>query len=275
MGPEMMNEFRAQAERFDALRHRRRRTGRAHRRRRAARLHRRSGARREERRPRHGAEPRRLGIPGEMELAGRGVDLRRLRRRLLQGPEGGRDRRRRLGDGGLDLHLQVRRTSMSSTGATSSVRRRSCSTGRGNSPTSASRPRTSPRSSSPATTASCARSRSAGPTTASRRAWRWAAHSSRSATSRAPSWWPSRWTSTTRATCSPTAARRARTRRRVRGRRPRRPHLPPGGHRRGHGLHGALDAEWYLRDTPPSPEAHWQRGGEPVEVAPQLAASGE
>jgi thioredoxin reductase (NADPH) len=38
---------------------------------------------------------------------------------------------------------------------------------------------------------------------------------------------------------------------------------------------GALDAEWYLRDTPPSPEAHWQRGGEPVEVAPQLAASGE
>ena len=20
---------------------------------------------------------------------------------------------------------------------------------------------------------------------------------------------------------------------------------------------GALDAEWYLRDTPPSPEAHW------------------
>ena len=43
----------------------------------------------------------------------------------------------------------------------------------------------------------------------------------------------------------------------------------------GTGCMGALDAEWYLRDTPPSPEAHWQRGGEPVEVAPQLAASGE
>jgi len=34
---------------------------------------------------------------------------------------------------------------------------------------------------------------------------------------------------------------------------------------------GALDAEWYLRDTPPSPEAHWLAGGEPVEVAPSLA----
>jgi thioredoxin reductase (NADPH) len=36
----------------------------------------------------------------------------------------------------------------------------------------------------------------------------------------------------------------------------------------GSGCKGALDAEWYLRDTPPSPEAHWMRGGEPVEVAP-------
>jgi thioredoxin reductase (NADPH) len=36
----------------------------------------------------------------------------------------------------------------------------------------------------------------------------------------------------------------------------------------GTGCMGALDAEWYLRDTPPSPEAHWQKGGEPVEVAP-------
>jgi thioredoxin reductase (NADPH) len=36
----------------------------------------------------------------------------------------------------------------------------------------------------------------------------------------------------------------------------------------GTGCMGALDAEWYLRDTPPSPEAHWARGGEPVEIAP-------
>ena len=40
----------------------------------------------------------------------------------------------------------------------------------------------------------------------------------------------------------------------------------------GSGCMGALDAEWYLRDTPPSPEAHWQRGGEPVEVAPTPGA---
>jgi thioredoxin reductase (NADPH) len=36
----------------------------------------------------------------------------------------------------------------------------------------------------------------------------------------------------------------------------------------GSGCMGALDAEWYLRDTPPSPEAHWRHGGEPIEVAP-------
>ncbi|HEX6228885.1 MAG TPA: thioredoxin-disulfide reductase [Solirubrobacterales bacterium] len=36
----------------------------------------------------------------------------------------------------------------------------------------------------------------------------------------------------------------------------------------GTGCMGALDAEWYLRDTPPSPEAHWVTGGEPTEIAP-------
>ncbi len=40
----------------------------------------------------------------------------------------------------------------------------------------------------------------------------------------------------------------------------------------GTGCMGALDAEWYLRDTPPSPEAHWMAGGEPVEVAPNPSA---
>jgi thioredoxin reductase (NADPH) len=30
----------------------------------------------------------------------------------------------------------------------------------------------------------------------------------------------------------------------------------------GSGTKGALDAEWYLRDTPPSPEAHWATGEE-------------
>jgi thioredoxin reductase (NADPH) len=36
----------------------------------------------------------------------------------------------------------------------------------------------------------------------------------------------------------------------------------------GTGCMGALDAEWFLRDTPPMPEAHWMPGGEPVEIAP-------
>ncbi|HEY8083446.1 MAG TPA: thioredoxin-disulfide reductase [Solirubrobacterales bacterium] len=40
----------------------------------------------------------------------------------------------------------------------------------------------------------------------------------------------------------------------------------------GTGCMGALDAEWFLRDTPPSPEAHWMRGGEPTEIAPTPSA---
>jgi thioredoxin reductase (NADPH) len=40
----------------------------------------------------------------------------------------------------------------------------------------------------------------------------------------------------------------------------------------GTGCMGALDAEWYLRDTPPSPEAHWMTGGEPIEIAPTPSA---
>jgi thioredoxin reductase (NADPH) len=36
----------------------------------------------------------------------------------------------------------------------------------------------------------------------------------------------------------------------------------------GTGCMGALDAEWYLRDSPPPVEAHWMPGGEPAEIAP-------
>jgi thioredoxin reductase (NADPH) len=40
----------------------------------------------------------------------------------------------------------------------------------------------------------------------------------------------------------------------------------------GSGCMGALDAEWYLRDTPPSPEAHWAgRAGEAQEPASDAA----
>ena len=40
----------------------------------------------------------------------------------------------------------------------------------------------------------------------------------------------------------------------------------------GTGCMGALDAEWYLRDTPPMAEAHWMPGGEPAEIAPTPGA---
>ncbi len=36
----------------------------------------------------------------------------------------------------------------------------------------------------------------------------------------------------------------------------------------GSGCKGALDAEWYLRDSPPPVESHWLPGGEPAEIAP-------
>jgi thioredoxin reductase (NADPH) len=40
----------------------------------------------------------------------------------------------------------------------------------------------------------------------------------------------------------------------------------------GTGCMGALDAEWYLRDMPPSPEAHWAgKAGEAQEVEPATA----
>ena len=35
----------------------------------------------------------------------------------------------------------------------------------------------------------------------------------------------------------------------------------------GTGCMGALDAERYLRDSPPPVEAHWMPGGEPAEIA--------
>ena len=95
MGPEMMNEFRAQAERFGT----RFITDDA------SRLELSDGGLQrvflgdEEHVAKTvilamGAEPRRLGIPGELSSGPRGLHLRRLRRRLLQGRRRGRDRRR-------------------------------------------------------------------------------------------------------------------------------------------------------------------------------------
>ncbi len=41
----------------------------------------------------------------------------------------------------------------------------------------------------------------------------------------------------------------------------------------GTGCQAALDAEWYLRDTPPDPEAHWSPDAEAVEQAAEAAAN--
>jgi thioredoxin reductase (NADPH) len=43
----------------------------------------------------------------------------------------------------------------------------------------------------------------------------------------------------------------------------------------GTGCQAALDAEWYLRDTPPSPEAHWLTPDEIERDAEQMAAKAE
>src|SRR4051794_27431425 len=43
----------------------------------------------------------------------------------------------------------------------------------------------------------------------------------------------------------------------------------------GTGCQAALDAEWYLRDTPPSPEAHWLKPDEIEQVAEGIAAKVE
>ncbi len=161
MGPEMMQQFRAQAERFgtrfitDDVTEFKLTDGGVHEvivgkdTYRAKAVDPLDGRRAQA--PRH---PRRDGAPGPRRL-----HLRRLRRRLLQGRGRRRHRRRRLRDGGLDLHLQVRRaSSRASTAATSSARRRSWSSAPATRTTSSSSPPTSPRSSSPAMTARSATS---------------------------------------------------------------------------------------------------------------------
>ena len=272
MGPEMMNEFRAQAERFgtrfvtDDVDRVELSDG---------------GVQKvflgdEEYQAKAvilamGAEPQPARHPRRARAQRlRSIDLRRLRRGLLQRPEGDRDRRRRLGDGGLDLHLQVRqRADRGQPPRASSAPRRSCSTGPRSRATSASRPPTWRRSSSPAT-------RAASTTCAC-------------ATSRPDE------TEDFQADGAFIAIGHIPRSEVVTGQVDTDENgyiLTEGGSTRtnlagvfavgdvvdhiyrqavtaaGSGCKGALDAEWYLRDTPPSPEAHWLPGGEPVEVAP-------
>ena len=78
-----------------------------------------------------GAQPKRLGIPGEIELGGRGVSTCGVcDGAFFKGRDVVVDRRRRHGDGGLDLRRQVRRQAhRSCIAATSSAPRWSCRTG--------------------------------------------------------------------------------------------------------------------------------------------------
>ena len=131
-GPELMELFKAQAERFGTQRrHRRRDRGRSLDRPFQRHLDRgRAGGRDADHRDRRVGQVAGHPVGGEVpEL--RRVGLRDLRRRALQGARADRRRRRRHGDGGGDLPDPLRAPrSRSSTAATSSAPRRSCSTAR-------------------------------------------------------------------------------------------------------------------------------------------------
>ena len=223
-----------------------------------------------------GAEPRRLGIPGELELAGRGVSTCGVcDGAFFKGEDvvviGGGDSAMEdsifISKYADELTIVHRRDEFrASKIMLDRARERT---------TSASRPRTCRRSSSPATTASCA------PSASERRDRRRRGARGRRRLRRDrphPALGARRGQVDTR-------RRRLRPhragldpdqpRRRLRGRRPRRPHLPPGGDRRRHRLHGRARRRVVPARHPPSPEAHWQKGGEPVEVAPELAPAGD
>ena len=271
MGPEMMNEFRAQAERFGT----RFITDDADRVELSD-----GGIQRvflgdEEHRAKAvilamGAEPRRLGIPGELELGGRGVStcgvcdgafFKGENVAVIGGGDSAMEDSIFISKYANELTIVHRRDEFRA----SKIMLERASERR----TSASRPRSSPRSSSPATTASSRRSGCATPRPARPRSSRSAAPSSRSATSPRSELVAGQVDTDengyvmTDARLDPDQPRR-----RLRGRRPRRPHLPPGRHRRRDRLHGRARRRVVPARHASSPEAHWLKGGEPVEVAP-------
>ena len=224
-----------------------------------------------------GAEPKKLGVPGEDELSARGVSycatcdaafFRDAETIVVGG-----------GDTAMEdatfLAKFAGKVSDRPPAAASSAPRRSCSTAPATPRTSSSSRRTWSSASSPARTARsgtpCSRTRR----TARRRSCRSPAPSSPSATSRTRTSSRASSTSTTRATCWSRGAPRA----------PKLPGVFAAGdltdriYRQavtaaGTGCMAALDAEAYLRDTPIDPEAHWAPDPDKVEAAAERAAAG-
>ena len=221
-----------------------------------------------------GAEPRRLGMPGELELSGRGVStcgvcdgafFKGEKVAVIGGGDSAMEDSIFISKYASELTIVHRRDEFRA----SKIMFERAREQRQHHVQDA---RSCPRSSSPATTASCARSGCATRRRMRRRSSRSAVRSWRSGTSRARSWSPIRSTTdedgyvltegkSTRTKLDGVFAvgdlvdhtyRQAVT-------------------AAGTGCMGALDAEWYLRDTPPSPEAHWLPQGEPIEIAPTLS----
>ena len=217
-----------------------------------------------------GAEPKKLGVPGEDELSARGVSYcATCDAAFFRDKRDDRGRRRRHRDGGRDLPGEVRRQ-----GEHRAPPQRVPGVGDHARP----RPRDREHRAGHPLRRRALRARR------ERRRWaravlantedgssgscRSPAPSSRSATSRTRSSWRTRSTPTTRATCWSRAAPRAPSSAgRVRRRRPHRPHLPPGRDRGGHGLHGGARRRGL-------PARHADRPRGPLGAGPGRRSSG-
>ena len=184
-----------------------------------------------------GAQHRKLGVPGEEELSGRGVSYcATCDAAFFKDAADADRRRRRLGDGGGDVPVEVRLQGRDRPPPRRVPRLEDHARAGAGDPQHRVDHAVRDRASSPPRRGRRARRSPscATPRTAPRRSCRSPERSSRSATS------PSR--SSSRARSTPTTTGYVVTQGRstltnvpgrVRRRRPRRPHLPPGGHRRG------------------------------------------